>query len=167
MTDSSDSELGPSDTAESTGANQDAQGAGAPNAHPLEPLIKHLAELREFALHYGEARKDQAKASAKHFIMLAGLVCVVGVSGIALVTTSAILVLTGLAEVVGEALGDRAGLGRLVVGGGTLMACIGMIWIALSRRNWNARQQTKQKYERRHHAQRVRFGEDVAQRASS
>jgi len=167
MTDSSDSDSGPSETADCTGATRDADAAGASTAHPLDPLVKHLAELREFSLHYVEARKDQAKASAKRFMLLAGLVCVGGVIGIALVATSTILVLAGLATVVGDVLGNRAGVGQLVVGGSTLLACSGVVWIVLSRRSWIARKETQQKYERRHHAQRVRFGEDAAQRAAS
>ena len=151
---------------ESGDADQ-AGSPGAPNAHPLDPIIKHLAELREFALHYVAARKDQAQVAARRLLVLLGIVVFAGAAGITLLVTSAVLVLTGLAAVVGDALGSSAGIGQLVVGSGTLLAFCLMLWLGLAVRRRFARQQTRQKYERRHDAQRARFGADVAQRASS
>lgn len=147
--------------------DSDSEGNKAPQAHPLEPLLKRLAELCEFALNYAEARKDKALASARHVAVQVALACIAGVCAVAVLLTSLVLALTGLSQVVGKAMGGYPGVGEIVVGGGTILIVVAVAWLRLAVRKHVAQREAKQKYERRHRSQQSRFGEDVIQRASS
>jgi hypothetical protein len=148
-------------------ASHDSSADCSAAANPLEPLLKQLAELHEFTLHYLEARKDRLKASGRRLLMhLAVGVCGLGVILVVLLT-SVSFVLGGLSQLVADALDSRLAIGQLIVGGVTLLALATVGRLAVSNRIWAAYQETKHKYERRHHAQRTRFGEDATDRASS
>lgn len=138
----------------------------APEMHPLEPLLKHLAELREFALYYLEARTDQARVVVRRVLMRLALFAVVGLLGLVVIAAALVLALYGLSEILDAALGSHSGAGKLVVGCGTVLAAYVVGRVALGRMNQSTLQQTRRKYELRHEAQRTKFGEDVPQRAS-
>lgn len=164
-----DPDRGTSDGADCESTRRDAAPGETESSdvHPLEPLLAQMAELREFALNYVEARKDKLKASGRRLAVGLALLCVAGVVAVSLLATSMVLILNGLSQLVGDALGGRSGIGQLVVGSINLLAVLAVGKVLVTVRSWKAYRETKQKYERRHHTQRTRFGEDVAERSSS
>lgn len=140
---------------------------GSPHGHPLEPLLKRLTELCEFALNYAQARKDKALVSIRGLLWQLAIACATCVCAIGVLVACMIFALSGLSQIAGRLLGGYPGVGQLVVGGGTIAVVVSLSWIwSLARRRKNSLE-AKQRYESRHRSQRIRFGEDVAGRAAS
>ena len=137
-----------------------------PNPHPLEPLLKQIAILREFTLHYIEAQKDQAKATVRRLVINVAMGIVAAIIGATLLIVSTILVADGLAELISVALGGRPWAGKLILGGGLLVLFGLVAAIIIARLRRAERRRIIRKYESRHHAQRAKFGSDVTQRAA-
>jgi hypothetical protein len=89
------------------------------------------------------------------------------VVGLTFVVAGTIMLAQGLAELISIAAGNRPWAGNLAVGGGVLLMLALFAWIYIKRQLRTAREQTIRKYESRHHAQREKFGADVAQRAAT
>lgn len=147
----------------SAAAGSDPTEAAPP--HPLEPLLAHLAELREYAATYVAARADRMKLTVRTiaFWAMAGLLA--GVLAMTAVVTAVVLLLVGIADGLSALLGDNAWAGYMLCGGGVmLLLAVGLM---VFKRKWfqSSRRRTIQKYERRHQAQRAAYGHDVAQRA--
>jgi hypothetical protein len=123
-----------------------------------------LEELGDYARLYASAKKDALTSSVRRAALWVAVSLVAAAIAVSTVITATVLALLGLAQLIGEALGDRPWAGYLITGGGLLLLlAIGML-VALTTLQSKFRKQTVQKYERRHQAQRARFGHDESQR---
>jgi hypothetical protein len=134
--------------------------------HPLEPLLKQVAMMREFALHYVEVQKDAAKSAVRRLVFKAILGLMAGIIGGTILIASVVMLADGLAELVSVAAGARPWVGKLVVGGVVILTVGLATWIFISRLLRAEREKIIRKYESLHHAQRAKFGSDVTQRAA-
>jgi hypothetical protein len=136
-------------------------------SNPFEPLLAHVAELREYATHYWTVQKDAAKAKVRRTVLWAILGAVAGAIGVVLLATASALVLIGLSDALGVLFGDRFWAGKLAVGLGVVLLACGGLALILYRWSKSSRDRTLKQYERRHSKQRAQFGRDVPQRARS
>ncbi len=124
-----------------------------------------LEELGDYARLYASAKKDALTSSVRRAALWMVIGVVAAAIAIATVITATVLALLGLAQLIGEALGDRPWAGYLITGGGLLLLlAIGMLF-ALTTLQSRFRKQTVQKYERRHQAQQARHGHDGSERS--
>jgi membrane protein implicated in regulation of membrane protease activity len=79
--------------------------------------------------------------------------------------TAAVLALLGLAQWIGDALGDRLWAGYLIVGWGLLLLVAAGLAAAMVYLQRRFRTQTVNKYDKRRRNQRARFGHDLGQQA--
>lgn len=133
--------------------------------HPLEPLLAHIGELREYASTYLAARLDRMKLTGRMIAFWAVVGLLAGVMGLAAAVTAVVLLMLGIADGLAALLGNHAWAGYLLCGGGFLVVLT--VALVLFKRSWfrTSRRRTIEKYERRHQAQRAAYGHDVAQRA--
>jgi uncharacterized membrane protein YedE/YeeE len=115
---------------------------------------------------YLSARADAILASLRRL----GLWLVIGAVGLvvalAMLTAAAVIGILGIADLVGQALGERPWAGYVVTGFGLLaIFAIGLFAAMLMLRR-SFRNRTVKKYARRHSQQRARFGHDAAQAAA-
>lgn len=155
-------ETPPGDAPE-TATDDEAQ-RGGPEA--IERLQGQFEELGEYARLYVSARADALLAAIRAcgLWLVAGLVALVVL--IALLSAAAVIGILGVADLVGQALGDRTWAGFVVTGFGFLAICfVGfMTAILVLRRRF--RNKTVNKYAKQHAEQRARFGRDVTGRAA-
>jgi hypothetical protein len=130
-------------------------------------MIEELAKLREYLLHYLEARKDKTKATVRRLIVVSAILITVGIAWVAALAAGAVLLVRGMAEAAGIAIGNRFWAGQIIAGGSALFGSLLMIILFAIWSNWSARQRMIRKYERRHRIQRARFGTTVRQRSRS
>jgi hypothetical protein len=148
-------------------STSDSSDEPAPEGGPeaVRRLQAQLAELADYARFYASAKKDAILAGVRKVALL-------GLAGLAafvvfctMLVTAAVLALLGLAQLIGETLGDRLWAGYLIVGLGLLIGvAIGLLTaiIFLQRR---FRTQTVNKYAKRRQSQSARFGHDLGQQA--
>src|SRR4051794_7065410 len=91
-----------------------------PAPHPLDPLLAHLADLREQASLYAEATADRVKLTVRQAAVRAALGCLALLAGAAVVVTAAVLMLNGIAGGIGALIGNRLWAGQLITGLGLL-----------------------------------------------
>lgn len=137
----------------------DSTQRGGPEA--VERLQRQLEELTEYVRLYVAARADAIWAVLRRF----GVWLVIGIAAlavlVAMLSTASAIAILGVADVVGQALGNRPWAGFVVTGFG-LLAISGLVLImatVILRRRF--RNRTVKKYARRHTEQRARFGRDV------
>jgi CHASE3 domain sensor protein len=136
-----------------------------PASAAFRAIPLYLSEIKAYAGHYMSAKVDGIKASIKRIVGLAiigfvGLLVVVGI-----VFSAAFLLLAGLADLIGSALGGRIWLGQLIVGAFFLAVILGATLWVVKKMSAASRKQTEKKYEGRHIQQVVDFGRDVHERA--
>jgi membrane protein implicated in regulation of membrane protease activity len=148
-------------------SDADADDAAAMEGGPeaVRRLQAQLEELGEYARFYASAKKDAILASARKWALL-------GLAGIAalaifctMLITAAVLALLGLAQWIGDALGDRLWAGYLIVGWGLLLLVAAGLAAAMVYLQRRFRTQTVNKYDKRRRNQRARFGHDLGQQA--
>jgi hypothetical protein len=154
-------------TSQSSAADSTTGRQKPESPHPLDPLLNQGAMLREFALHYVEAQKDAATAALRRLVIKAVVGLVALMIGGTILIASAVTMLDGLAELVSMAAGGRPWAGKLAVGGGILLMLLMFGTLFVARHARARRDRIVRKYESLHHAQRAKFGADVAQRAAS
>jgi Zn-dependent protease with chaperone function len=150
---------------------QPADPAGAPtgNGSPgaaLRDAIGKLGEVQAFAGHYLAAKIDGIKLSIRNL----GIFAALGIVGLialgAVVNTTIVLLLLGIAGAWGALLGGRWWLGALITGVLVLaLIAIGVI-IGMKMLTKSFRAKTVEKYEQRKGQERARYGHDVDQYAA-
>jgi hypothetical protein len=147
----------------SSGDSDDAAAEGGPEA--VRRLQAQLVELGEYARFYASAKKDAILASARKWALL-------GLAGVAafailctMLITAVVLALLGVAQGIGDALGDRLWAGYLIVGWGLLLLVAAGFAAAMFYLQRRFRTQTVNKYDKRRRNQRARFGHDLRQQA--
>lgn len=145
---------------DSPDANGSAKGPEA-----FRRLQSQLEELGDYARLYASAKKDALSSSLRRAALWAAVGLVAGSIAVTSVIAATVLALLGLAQLLGEALGERPWAGYLITGGGLLLLLASGMFITLLILQSRFRKQTVQKYERRHQAQRARVGQDASQRS--
>ena len=130
-------------------------------------VVAQLSELRAYVAQYIAAQIDRAKISIRRLIVLA----VLGVIGLLVCTaalgTLVVLLLSGLAQAIGAALGGRVWAGDLIVGGGALLLLFVSAWLGLGYLKNISRKAMVDRYERRLRRQRIELGgHDARQRSA-
>jgi hypothetical protein len=128
-------------------------------------LQSQLEELADYARLYASAKKDALTSSVRRAALWAATGVIAATIAVSTVVTATVLTLVGLAQFLGEALGDRLWAGYLLTGGGFLILLAIGVWVTLTTLQSKFRQQTVKKYESRHNAQRARFEHDETTRS--
>jgi membrane protein implicated in regulation of membrane protease activity len=146
-----------------------AQERVAPESHdepnPLQPLLAHLAEMREYVSYYLATSADSVKLSIRNTVLYAVLGLLALVVGAAMLITAAVLVLSGIADGLTRLLDGHAWAGQLITGLVVLTLAALLSWFGIKRLMNSSRQKTIDKYEHRLQQQRTAFGHDVHQQA--
>jgi hypothetical protein len=119
--------------------------------HPLEPLLKHLAELQTHVSHYLQATADKVRLSARQAAVWAALGLAAAVVGATVLVTATVLVLYGAANGIAASLGGRLWAGQLIVGSVVLTGIALACWLGLRSFTASSRRKTIDKYERQHY----------------
>jgi hypothetical protein len=152
----------PASEEESSRVNGAAKGPDAFRQFQLQ-----LEELGEYARLYASAKRDALTSVVRRAAMWAAVAALAGSIAVATVITATVLAMIGLSQLLGQLLGDRPWAGYLVVGGGLLLVLAITTFAVMKSLDSKFRKQTVQKYERRHQAQRTRFGHDATGRPRS
>jgi hypothetical protein len=145
-------------------------GSGSGNGHddgksPAEAFKEvgnRIGELKEFASYYVGAKLDGIKVTVRNVGIYAALGIVGLIAASAIITTSVVLLLGGLAWGIGAIFEkDRPWVGAIVVGLLVLGGLAGGIIFGMKKLTNTFRKQLVQKYENRQRDQRINFGEDV------
>jgi hypothetical protein len=131
------------------------------NRHPVDDLVKHLAELRDYAAYYLETRKDQLRISLTQLLIYAALGALALAIGVCAVGMATALVLLGVSGGLGELLGGRVWAGALVTGLVALGGLAAVVYFGLRRMTHTSQQRLADKYERRREDFRSRYGREV------
>jgi len=154
----------PAGSARSPDHDDDAP-RGGPEA--VERLHRQAEELGEYVRHYFAARGDSIRAVLRKFGLWLVAAIVALTVLVAMLSTAAVIAVLGVAQLAGQALGDRPWAGYLVTGLGLLAIAAVVLFtvIVILRRRF--RKDTVEKYARRHRQQKARFGHDVAEQAEA
>lgn len=135
--------------------------------NPLQPLFKHLAEMREYVAYYLATSADSVKLSVRNAVLYAVLGCLGLIVGAALLVTAAVLTLDGIADGLTRLLDGHAWAAKLITGASVLALSALGAWLGLKSLMNSSRQKTIDKYEQRLQQQRAAFGHDVHEQARS
>jgi len=125
---------------------------------------RRIKELRAFAAHYAEAKKDGVVTSLKRVAFYAILGLLGAVIGVTLLITATVLLTMSLAEALGSAFPrGYAWAGAMIVGFVIVAGALAGAWIVVSKMLGSSYRQTVSKYESRHTEQRAEFGHDVTE----
>ena len=159
---SSFGDVGSGDVNDAAGAAP-SNGAGA--HHPADAFrdaASRLGELKEFASYYVAAKLDAYKVSARNIGVYAALGIVGLIAGSAVITTAAVLLLVGLALMIGKPFDpDQPWVGALVVGLLVLGGLAAGVILFMKKLTNTSRKRLVEKYENRQRDQRIFYGEDV------
>jgi len=136
-------------------------------AEAFRDLSTRFAELGEYVSYLLSAKVDGIKVSLRN----AGIYAALGVLGLlaggALIVTTVVLLLRGIAGGLGALFGQRLWLGEIVTAV-LFLAILGVgTWFGLNRMTKASRERTVKKYASRQQQQRARFGTDVHERSAS
>jgi hypothetical protein len=168
------------DVKEQSGANPGASSATDPpradgngHARHYEPpseavarLGRLIGEYKEYLAYYVGAKADSFKASIRNAGIYAGLGIIGLIAGGAIIVTSCVLLIAGIAAGLGQLFTYLIGpawawLGDLIVGV-VVLGAIGIgAWLMLSKLTKSFRSSTVKKYEQRQNWQRGQFGRSV------
>lgn len=120
-----------------------------------------IAELREYAEHFAQAKLDTLKLAARK----AGVWAVAGVLALVaacvFVVTAIVMLVSGIAHGLGVLFGNRVWLGELVTGLVIVLGLAGAIVGGMIVTDRASKKRTLKKYEQRKRNQQDRFGHDV------
>lgn len=136
-----------------------------PVTDAFDELLRHLGELREYFSYYLSARADGVKMGLRRIGLLAAMGIMGFVAGAALIVTTIVLLLRGMAGGLGRLFGGMQWLGELVTGVFFLIVLTWGLYFAWSRTTTSWRKATVKKYDQRKNWQREQFGRDVHEQA--
>jgi len=146
--------------------SQDAQRAGdVPQEPPLQSVLHDVRALYAYGLHYVAAQVDAAGLRLRKVVLWTLVAMAAGVAALTAISAAVVMVLIGLAQVTGTALGGRDGAGLLIVGAGVLGVIVAVAVIGLGLWSRRRAQRTRMNYESRSANERSELGRDARQRA--
>jgi hypothetical protein len=113
--------------------------------------MAHLMELRRHAGHYVQAAADSFRLTVRQAALRTVLGCLGAVVGVAVLVTSTVMLLDGIAGGIAAALGGRVWAGQLITGAVVLSGIALACWWLIGRMTESSRRRTIEKYERQHH----------------
>jgi hypothetical protein len=146
--------------AETSSALDDSENESGGPAAVLE-LQRQYEELLEYVRFYLAARVDTIRAALRRTalsLVIGTLALFVACAALATCTVIGIL---GIANLIGQLLGDRLWAGYLITGFGVLLIVGLALLLFSSSLKRTSRERTASKYARRRQEQRARFGRDV------
>ena len=137
-----------------------------PLSETLQQISLRIAEIREFLAFLVSTKLDAAKLVVRNGVLYAimGVVALLGVA--AAVVTAVVLLLQGAADGISIALHTGIWAGDLIVAGAVLVVVVIGAWVVVRSATGSSRRNTVEKYESRKRDQRIRFGQDVGERAA-
>lgn len=133
----------------------------------LKLLLKQFRELAEHFAVFVTAKTDSVKLSVRHVVLWVVLAALGFVAVGGLTVMAGWLMLSGIADGLGELFGNRPWVGSLMTGFLLLAGLgLGMVY-TVAKRNRIARDRTAQKYETRKARQQAEFGQNVADRSAT
>jgi hypothetical protein len=154
---STDSPSAPQSTGGGTGGQEAAHSA-------FRNAVARLAEISEYISYYLATKTDSFKLAAREAFYFGTFVLVGLVAVVALIVVAAVLLLVGIANGIGGALG-KVWLGDIIVAVAVLIILPIVARAMFIRLFGICRRQTVEKYESLKHEQQARFGHDVGERA--
>jgi hypothetical protein len=161
----------PADTKSPYEARVDPAASGKPDGEGQGPseawhaAWSHVAELREYASHYAQAKADAIKVTLRN----AGVYAAIGIIGMlvacTITITAAVLLCMGIAHAIGRLMGNQMWAGELVTAVLILGAIAVGVLVVLNKIKTGWRKTTFKQYEHRHEKQRAHFGHDVEEQA--
>jgi hypothetical protein len=136
---------------------------GGPEA--IGRLERQFEELLEYFRLYAAARGDALWASLRRLGVRLAAGAVMLVVLLATVATAAVIAILGLAQLVGQALGERLWAGYVATGVGLLAILAVALAIGMMVMRRRFRSSTVKKYARRHRQHEARFGRDAARQS--
>lgn len=113
------------------------------------------------------AKTDSMKLALRRIVLLVVMAALGFIAVGGLIVIAGWLMLSGMAEGLGELFGDRPWAGSLITGFG-LLAGLGLgMYCKTAKQNRIACERTAQEYERRQARQQEQFGQNVADRAAT
>lgn len=126
---------------------------------------RNFAELKDYVGYFLAAKMDGIRLSVRNLGLYAVLGTLGLIAGGAIVVTSAVLLLTGLAGAIGAIFDpDKPWVGEILVGLLVLGGLAGGTVLMMKKLTKASRERTVKKYESRQRQQRVEYGHDVAER---
>ena len=155
----------PSSSSNACNGHGDANGSSPADA--VKEAAAKLGEVKEYAGVLIAAKLDALKLTLRNVALYAVLGIVAGLVGIGMLITAGVLLMTGLAGLIGEIFpndyehwGGPLVLGLLIVG-----VAVGGVLFAMKSITGSSRKRTIEKYENRKRDERFAYGHDVAERA--
>jgi len=148
------------------GANGGTGVDDVPPQDALKSAGRYLGELKAYAGNLLSAKADALKLTVKRLVIFAGLGIVGLIIGGAMLVTAAVLLLSGLANLLSAAFNPpKPWFGQLIVGFIVLAGTLVGTWLMLKKLTGASKSATVKKYEQLHEQQRREYGHDVAQRS--
>ncbi|HKD38056.1 MAG TPA: hypothetical protein VKB78_14685 [Pirellulales bacterium] len=154
---------------QSTATDSDGQHDAEPQARgpdALSAVFKQLAEAIEYLAYLLAAQVDRVKLKVRNIILLAALGVIAVAMAAAVLFCTIWLLLSGIAGGIGAALGDRPWLGAIITSVVILIIATIALWIVYRRVQKSGWKAVRERYERRQHEQKARFGREVKETAS-
>ncbi len=152
-------------SSESKGGRFDAESDGPTPGQTYASIGLRVRELVEFGSYYVTAQVDRLKLTAINLAMFAVVGAVLAFVGIAVVLTAGVLLVTGIAGMIGALCDHTPWLGQLITAvvilGGLITAVLVVFKAVLSK----SRKKVVATYEQRKSQQRSDLGTDVDQQA--
>lgn len=137
----------------------------AETAPPPASVGLRIRELIEFGSYYLTAQVDRLKLTAINVAMFAILGLVVAFVGVAVVLTAGVLLVVGIADMLGALFGGRVWLGQLVTSVVILGAVLAGVFVVFKTVLTQSRKKVVASYEQRKSQQRADLGTDVREQA--
>jgi hypothetical protein len=146
---------------------QPTNGHGESPGEALRGGLSQLGEVREYLTYYLAAKADGVKVSLRNLAVYAVLGILGMAVGVAVLATTGVLLLVGIAQGLGRLFGGREWLGDIVVAVVILGTVAGGAFFGLRWLTNTSRKKLVSKYEDRQRKQRYEYGHDIAERAAA
>ena len=141
------------------------QSGRLPDDESTEGVGERLAELQSYVSYYVAAQVDRAKVIARTAVIFGVLGAIGALVGAAVVITSAVLLVVGIAGGLGAVCGGHGWIGDLITAVLILGGLVAGVLLVSKKLTKTSRGKLVQTYEQRASKQRDSFGADVHQRA--
>lgn len=132
----------------------------------LQQLLTQVGEVWEYLTYFVQAKVGGITYSLRQMATLAVLGIIGLITAAGLMVTAVVLLLTGVAQGLAIAFGNRLWLGNAVTGFGLLVLLALVLGVGIRRQRRRSYAQRKQEYAERQLRQQAAFGRNVADHAT-